>query len=155
MWDDNVPSFAGGHQVITYDCRGFGATRSTDVAFSNRADLIAVLDEVGLERAALLGCSRAGSIVLDTTLEYPDRVSALIWVNGGISGFEHEPTLRPCSGREAFEAKDWTSRRTWMCASGSTASAGATRVPAQMRARRAMSPTPTTLTSILRPADRP
>ncbi|HEY8198519.1 MAG TPA: alpha/beta hydrolase [Candidatus Limnocylindrales bacterium] len=145
MWDDNVPSFAGGHQVITYDCRGFGATRSTDVAFSNRADLIAVLDEVGLDRAALLGCSRAGSIVLDTTLEYPDRVSALIWVNGGLGGFEHEPTpaeLALFEAAEAFEeARDWTSLadmdvRIWVDGVGQAP----TRVPTQIRERvRAMS----------------
>ena len=145
MWDDDVPSFAGGHQVITYDTRGFGATRSTDVAFSNRADLIAVLDNLGIERATLLGCSRGGSIVLDTTLEYPDRVSALIWVNGGLGGLEHESTPEEMALFESeepmVEAKDWVGLadldvRIWVDGIGQSAD----RVPARIRERvRAMS----------------
>jgi 3-oxoadipate enol-lactonase len=145
MWDDDVPSFAGGHQVITYDCRGYGATRSTEVAFSNRADLVAVLDHLGIERAALLGCSRGGSIVLDTTLEYPDRVSALVWVNGGLGGLEHEPTPEEMALFESeepmAEARDWAGIadldvRIWVDGIGQPS----TRVPAHIRERvRAMS----------------
>jgi pimeloyl-ACP methyl ester carboxylesterase len=140
MWDDDVPSFAGGHQVITYDTRGYGATRSTDVAFSNRADLIAVLDNLGIDRAALLGCSRGGSIVLDTTLEYPDRVSALVWVNGGLGGLEHEGTPEERALFESeelmVEAKDWAGiadldLRIWVDGIGQPA----TRVPAHIRER--------------------
>lgn len=140
MWDDDVPSFAGGHQVITYDCRGYGASRSTDVAFSNRADLIAVLDYLKIERAALLGCSRGGSIVLDTTLEYPDRVSALIWVNGGLGGLEHQPTPEEMvlfeSEETMEEAKDWAGIadldvRVWVDGVGQPP----TRVPAHIRER--------------------
>ena len=33
------------------------------------------MDAAGLDRAVLVGCSRAGSIVIDTALEFPDRVS--------------------------------------------------------------------------------
>ena len=145
MWDDDVPSFAGGHQVITYDCRGYGATRSTDVAFSNRADLIAVLDNLGIARASLLGCSRGGAIVLDTTLEYPDRVSALIWVNGGLGGLEHESTPEEVALFESeeplAEARDWAGLadldvRIWVDGIGQSP----TRVPAHIRERvRAMS----------------
>ena len=145
MWDDDVPSLAGGHQVITYDTRGYGATSSTEVAFSNRADLIAVLDHLRIERAALLGCSRGGSIVLDTTLEFPDRVSALIWVNGGLGGLEHEPTPEEmaleASEEPMAEAKDWAGIadldvRLWVDGVGQPP----TRVPAPTRERvRAMS----------------
>ena len=60
--------------------------------FSNRADLIAVLDHLGIERAVVVGVSRAGSIVTDTALEFPDRVLALVRVAAGLSGFEVQPT---------------------------------------------------------------
>ena len=113
MWDDVWEDLARSHTVIRYDTRGFGETRITDptVAYSNRADLIAVLDHLGIQRAALCGVSRAGSIVVDTTLEFPDRVSALIPVAAGLGGFEVEPTPQE---EVAFtelerleEAKDW------------------------------------------------
>jgi 3-oxoadipate enol-lactonase len=113
MWDDVWAPLAAHHTVVRYDTRGFGETRITDpaVAYSNRADLIAVLDHLGIERAAVCGVSRAGSIVVDTALEYPARIAALIPVAAGLRGFEVDPTP---AEEVAFtelerleEAKDW------------------------------------------------
>ena len=87
MWDRHVPTWSTRFTVLRYDTRGFGRTESEHVAFSNRADLVAVMDEVGLERACLVGVSRGGQIVLDTALEHPDRVSGLVVAAGGVSGF--------------------------------------------------------------------
>ena len=69
------------------------------------------MDAAGLDRAVLVGCSRAGSIVIDTALEYPDRVSGLVWVCGGLSGFDGEETPEELAAGEREEAlsdaKDW------------------------------------------------
>lgn len=91
MWDPQFDEFARDHFVIRYDTRGFGKTDTTDMAFSNRQDVIAVLDHFGVDKAVLIGCSRGGQIALDTTLEFPERVRALVSVCGGISGFAFEP----------------------------------------------------------------
>jgi 3-oxoadipate enol-lactonase len=81
------------------------------VPFSNRADVIAVMDAARMDRAVLVGCSRGGSIALDTALEYPDRVSGLVWVCGGVSGAEVDdlPEATALFDRQEplFEAKDW------------------------------------------------
>jgi len=145
MWDDDVPSFAGGHRVVTYDCRGFGRSRTDAVDYSNRADLAALLDHLGIERAALLGCSRGGQIALDFTLERPERVSALVLVACGPGGMEHEPTPVERALFESEEplskARDWTGVadldvRLWVDGVGQPA----TRVAAAVRDRvRAMS----------------
>jgi 3-oxoadipate enol-lactonase len=112
MWDPQVPAFAERYRVIRYDTRGYGRTTTEDVEFSNRDDLRALLDHLGADRTHLLGISRAAVIALDFTLESPERVSALVWVAGGISGFEGPPP--PADVRERFEemdrlweAKDW------------------------------------------------
>jgi pimeloyl-ACP methyl ester carboxylesterase len=113
MWDDVWDDLAGTHTVIRHDTRGFGETVITDpaVAYSNRADIVALLDHLGIAKAALCGVSRAGSIVIDTALEFPDRVAALIPVAAGLGGFEVEPTPREIevfTELEALEeAKDW------------------------------------------------
>ena len=111
MWDPQWDALAARHRVVRYDLRGLGRADVQHVAFSNRADLVAVMDAAGLERAVLVGCSRAGSIVIDTALEYPDRVSGIAWVCGGISGWEAEdpPEEQAVFERsEALEAaKDW------------------------------------------------
>jgi 3-oxoadipate enol-lactonase len=92
-WDAMVPLLAdGGFRVVRYDLRGFGQTETDDVEFSNRADIIAVLDALGIERAALVGNSRGGHIAFDTAVEFPDRVVAVVGVGAGIGGFDHDPT---------------------------------------------------------------
>ncbi|MCW4385581.1 alpha/beta hydrolase [Salinibacterium sp. SYSU T00001] len=87
MWDDIVPTLAKNHHVIRFDCRGFGETKTEDVEFSNRADAIALLDHVNVEKATVVGCSRGGLIALDLAVEYPSRVAGVVTIGGGVSGF--------------------------------------------------------------------
>lgn len=105
MWDDVWADLATRYRVVRYDCRGFGETAVVDPQpFSNRVDLIAVLDHLGIERAVLVGVSRAGSIVTDTALEFPDRALALVRVAAGLSGFEVEPTPKEQAVWDRLEA---------------------------------------------------
>lgn len=111
QWDPQWEALTAHHRVVRYDLRGFGRAEVEHVRFSNRDDLIAVMDAAGLEHAVLVGCSRAGSIVVDTALEAPDRVSGLVHVCGGISGTDwaSTPEEQAAFARgEALEtAKDW------------------------------------------------
>ncbi len=110
MWDEQAPAFAEHYRVIRYDSRGFGQTRSDDVEFSNRADLRALLDDLGVDRTHLLGISRGGSIALDFTLEAPERVSSLVLVASTPGGFEHEDAELDAMWTEMerlYEEKDW------------------------------------------------
>ncbi len=110
MWDEQVPAFAEHYRVIRYDTRGFGMTRSTDVEFSNRDDLRALLDHLGVERTHLLGISRGGSIALDFALEFPERLNSLVLVASTPGGFEHEDAELDSLWTEMetlYEAKDW------------------------------------------------
>src|SRR5438105_9691542 len=92
QWDEQVPAFAERFRVIRYDCRTFGQTTSDNVPVSNRADLAAVLDHLGVTQTAVLGLSRGGSIAVDFTLDYRDRVTALIAVSAGLGGLQSPPT---------------------------------------------------------------
>jgi pimeloyl-ACP methyl ester carboxylesterase len=85
---------AAGYRTIRYDYRGFGRTVTDDVDFSFRADLLAVLDAFGVTRAALVGNSRGGQIAIDTAIESPDRVVAVVGVGAGLGGFEGTLTLQ-------------------------------------------------------------
>lgn len=88
MWDPQFEYFAHKYRVIRYDQRGFGKTVTTSKEIDRRADLLALLDRLGVERAILMGCSMGGSTALDFTLEHPERVAALILIDAGASGFE-------------------------------------------------------------------
>jgi 3-oxoadipate enol-lactonase len=94
LWDDQVDAFAARHRVIRYDVRGHGKTpHPAGVGtFSHRDDLRALLDQLGVDRSAVLGCSIGGVIAIDFTLAYPERVTALVPVASGVSGYDPEET---------------------------------------------------------------
>jgi 3-oxoadipate enol-lactonase len=92
-WDPMIDGLvAAGFRAIRYDTRAFGRSTTEDVPFSNRADLVAVLDGWGVGRAALVGNSRGGQIAFDTAIEFPDRVVAVVGVGSGLGGFEGSAT---------------------------------------------------------------
>ena len=93
-WDGLVPPLlAAGYRAIRYDARGFGQSTTDDVEFSHRADLIAVMDGLGLDRAALVGNSRGGMLAFDAAIESPERVVAVVGDGAGVVGFEGGSTL--------------------------------------------------------------
>jgi pimeloyl-ACP methyl ester carboxylesterase len=71
-----------GHRVIAYDARGHGASAPApdpeaygyDIL---AADLRAVLDDRGIDRAVLAGASMGAHTLLRFALEHPDHVAAL------------------------------------------------------------------------------
>ena len=104
-WDAMTPHLlAAGYRVIRYDQRGFGRTVTEDVEFSNRADVIAVMDACGVGQAALVGNSRGGMITFDTAIEFPDRIVAAIGVGAGLGGFDGGATPEELELFEVGEA---------------------------------------------------
>lgn len=73
-----------GHRVVVYDRAGYGWSSRPPVAdgnyslASNASDLGALLDELGIERATLVGWSYGGGVVQTFALAHPDRVSGLV-----------------------------------------------------------------------------
>jgi pimeloyl-ACP methyl ester carboxylesterase len=103
-WDGVTPLLvASGYRVIAYDARGFGASTTEDVAFSPRADLVAVMDALAIERVALVGNSRGGMIALDTAIESPGRVVAVVGVAAGLGGFDGGATPAEIEIFESYE----------------------------------------------------
>jgi pimeloyl-ACP methyl ester carboxylesterase len=100
MWDDQFTAFSQGFRTIRYDARGYGRSRDEGVPFSDRQDVIDLLDHLDVEKAILLGVSKGGMIALDFTLEHPGRVEALIAASSGLGGFEHQPDGSPKSQTE-------------------------------------------------------
>lgn len=116
MWDDQAAALRDAYRVIRYDTRGYGRTETDAVAFSNRADLAALLDRLGEQSAHVVGLSRGGQIALDFTLEFPDRVRSLVVAAGGIGGYESPDDAGASVFEEPdrmLEAKDWEGVSEW------------------------------------------
>jgi pimeloyl-ACP methyl ester carboxylesterase len=81
MWREQVPALAGRFRVINPDLRGHG--RSSEVLqpfslYDAVRDVVAVLDQLGIERAIWCGLSIGGMVALRAALTSPERVSGLM-----------------------------------------------------------------------------
>jgi pimeloyl-ACP methyl ester carboxylesterase len=90
MWDAQVDAFSRRYRTIRYDLRGFGRSPMVPGPFSHHADLRALLDDLGIDRAALVGCSMGGGAVVDFALENPERAEALVLVGAAVGGLEFD-----------------------------------------------------------------
>jgi pimeloyl-ACP methyl ester carboxylesterase len=88
MWDDQWTAFTQHYRVIRYDMRGYGQSDPVTGPRVRRDDLYRLLAHLHVERAALVGCSMSGEIMLDFALEHPAMVSALVLVSAVPGGFE-------------------------------------------------------------------
>jgi 3-oxoadipate enol-lactonase len=81
VWWQQVPYFARQYRVISFDHRGFGRSTcppDSEQARHFAADLTAILDAAGIERAALVCQSMGGWTGLQLALAQPERVTALV-----------------------------------------------------------------------------
>lgn len=108
MWSAQMAALGDTHRAVAFDMRGFGQTTTADESFSRVEDLRAVLDRLGIEQAALVGCSQGGLVALDFALAYPQRVTALMLIAPAVSGAPPPEGFPPeLEGRlEALDAAD-------------------------------------------------
>lgn len=92
-----------GHLVVSYDARGHGRSSPAPEPSAYgyellAADLLAVLDELGLERAVLAGASMGAHTALALALAAPERVAGLVLIT---------PSFDPGDRREQSELARW------------------------------------------------
>ncbi|GAA3761104.1 pimeloyl-ACP methyl ester carboxylesterase [Spinactinospora alkalitolerans] len=80
-WDPVRHDFDGAHSTITLDYRGTGASDKPDSPYSTEGfadDVIAVLDELGVDRSAVYGTSMGGRVAQWLAVRHPERVGSLV-----------------------------------------------------------------------------
>jgi 3-oxoadipate enol-lactonase len=102
MWAEHLgPLAEAGRRVVALDLPGFG---EAPVAAGEQApwmDVLNAMDELGIERAALVGNSFGGAVALRAAVVAPERVSALALVSAPAPGLEPSPELEA-----AWEAEE-------------------------------------------------
>ena len=81
MWDPQVPALAERYRVVTYDTRGHGESPAPAGPYTLddvTDDLVALLDEVGAERAHVVGLSLGGMTAMRLAARNPERVDRLV-----------------------------------------------------------------------------
>lgn len=82
-WRGTVERLAARFRVLTWDLRGHGQSQAPEGPYAIAdlaADLAAVLDDAGTERAVVLGHSAGGVIALQFALDHPERTAGLALV---------------------------------------------------------------------------
>jgi pimeloyl-ACP methyl ester carboxylesterase len=91
MWEPQVAAFAKHFDVIRPDMRGFGQSALPPVHWSPVADLLGLVDELGLKPAHIVGCSMGSQVAIDFALQHGERISKLVLVGPAISGAQFGP----------------------------------------------------------------
>jgi pimeloyl-ACP methyl ester carboxylesterase len=82
-WDEHMAHFAPRHRVVAMDLRGHGQSDKVGPLTSDtfREDLAALIDQLGLAPAVVIGASRRGGIATRVAVDYPGRVKALVLID--------------------------------------------------------------------------
>jgi pimeloyl-ACP methyl ester carboxylesterase len=83
-WDEIAPVLAQARRVIRYDARGHGRSAAIDAPFFAHEDLDALLTELGVSRADVVGLSMGSNIALEFALMHPGRVRRLVMISPGL-----------------------------------------------------------------------
>ncbi|MCR8645354.1 alpha/beta hydrolase [Paenibacillus sp. N1-5-1-14] len=84
MWEAQIEFFRHTHRVIAPDLRGMGQSEgcSTNINIDQYADdIIALLDELGINRVTVAGFSMGGYVLFALLRKAPSRISAIVLVN--------------------------------------------------------------------------
>jgi 3-oxoadipate enol-lactonase len=80
-WWRTVPVLSRRLQVLTFDNRGVGRSRSLHLAYTTEAmadDAVSVLDLAGVKRVHVYGISLGGMVAQQLALRHPSRVRSLV-----------------------------------------------------------------------------
>lgn len=107
-WDGWTAALTARERVIRMDLRGFGLTGPApdgDYRIERYVDdLLALMDELGIERAVLAGNSLGGQVAWSTAVRAPERVAALVLVDA--AGYPFVPSSIPIGFQLA--RSEWT-----------------------------------------------
>ena len=113
MWDPQVEAFARHFRVVRFDLRGHGRSPAPAGPYEIAdlgADVLALLDRLGIERAHLCGLSLGGMTALWLAEQAPERVDRLVLC---------------CTSARLEPSEAWTARAALVRAGGTEAVADA------------------------------
>lgn len=97
MWSKQRPALARHFTLVMPDHRGNGQSDKPDEPYTIRLlaeDALAVLNELGMERAHVLGVSLGGMVALELAVYFPERVRGLVLASTTPGGPHADPMPR-------------------------------------------------------------
>ena len=109
-WKMQVPFLARRYRTVVYDSRGSGRSDHPATEYGKEAlagDALAVVDQLGIERFAILAISGGARPAVVMAARHPDRVSALVLVGGSIHHQASVTATVPLAQRRARMLSDF------------------------------------------------
>ena len=81
IWDELTAALAPRYRVVRFDARGHGASEATPAPYdlaTLSADVVALMDHLGIARGHYLGLSMGGMVGQHLGLSHPQRFASLI-----------------------------------------------------------------------------
>lgn len=107
IWAPFIGALSGRFRLIRYDERATGLSDwdADDISFEAFVhDLETVVDNLGLERFALLGLSQGAAVSIAYATRHPERVSRLVLCGGYAQGWRKQGNPVQVGQREALES---------------------------------------------------
>ena len=102
MWAEHLEPLAmAGHRVVAVDLPGFGEAEIEQGDEAPWRDVLTAMDELGIDRAAVVGNSFGGAVALRVAAVAPDRVTGLALISAPAPGLEPSRQLEA-----AWEAEE-------------------------------------------------
>jgi len=87
LWDDVSSLLEDKFELILPDLRGFGESTTVNAPYSMddyASDIAGLLDQLGIQKAVIVGHSMGGYVALAFAKLYPDRVSGLALISSQV-----------------------------------------------------------------------
>jgi pimeloyl-ACP methyl ester carboxylesterase len=87
LWDEVVPLLRDTFDLVIPDLRGFGESTTVDTPYSMddlASDIEGLLNNLGIQKAAIAGHSMGGYVALAFARLYPERINALALVSSQV-----------------------------------------------------------------------
>ena len=97
FWKEQIPALAKNHRVIALDMIGHGQSDAPKVAYTQELlarSVLAVMDQAKVKDAVLMGHSMGAAVARRMALEHPERVRALVSMDGALGQPPQEPKAR-------------------------------------------------------------
>lgn len=113
LWKRALDGLADSFDLIAPDFPGFGATEPPPIPWSVSDYMdwtLALMDELGIQRASVIGHSFGGRVAIKLAALYPERVEKLVLTDA--AGIRPKRTLAYYYRVRLFKATRWLSRQS-------------------------------------------
>jgi 3-oxoadipate enol-lactonase len=87
VWDGVWPAFCKQFHTVRYDRRGYGRSPVATSWYYETDDLLALMQDLKIKHAYIVGSSHGGELTIDFTLAHPKLVDGIVLVGAVVSGY--------------------------------------------------------------------